>query len=73
MVVERLSVLLHDQRLVDTGTVGVASDDTVSAVQFEQDVFVVVDVSRRCRATGNNFLLHPSSQPIILIVRRRCR
>ena len=52
MVVERLSVLLHDQRFVDPWTVGVAGDDGVGAVQFEQDVFVVVDVSCRCRTTG---------------------
>ena len=60
MVVEGLSVLLHDQRFIDTRAVGVSGDDTVSTVQFEQDVFVVVDVTRRCCARVDYFLFYPS-------------
>jgi len=57
VVVEGLTVLLHDQWLVDARTVGIAGDDRVGAVEFEEDVFVVVDVTRCRRGAGNDFLL----------------
>ena len=60
MVVERLAVLLHDQRLVDAGAVGVAGDNRVGTVQFEQDVFVVVDVSRCRCARIDDFFFYSS-------------
>ena len=34
--------LIHYQRFIDTGSVGVAGGDVVGAVQLKQDVFVVV-------------------------------
>src|SRR5262245_44579442 len=68
MVVEGLRVLLHYKRFVDSRTVGVASDDTVGAVHFEQDVFIVVDVTGGRRARVDDFFFHAPSQTIVLVV-----
>ena len=45
MVEEACAAFLHHQGFVDAGAVGVAGGDVVGAVEFEQDVFVVVDIA----------------------------
>src|SRR5262249_20975272 len=57
-----------DQRFVDTWTMGVAGYDTVGAIKFDQDVFVVVDVSRDRCAGIDHFLFYSSPQAIVFVV-----
>ena len=70
MIGKGLIVLLHNQRLINAGTMCVAGDNLVGAVQFEENVFIIVDILGRRRDAGNHFLPDSSSETIVTIVSR---
>jgi len=70
VVEERSTRVFQNQWFVDAGTVGVSRHDVITAVEFEQDVFVVIDVPRDRRADVDDLFLDTPAQAIVFIIRR---
>lgn len=49
VVEERRTAFLHDEWFINAWTVGVSRYDVIAAVEFEEDVFVVVNVAGHLR------------------------